>query len=385
MAQLGKGAVNQILGSNPYDLVDLPKNKLTYPSDYKYDNAKPGGKVEPELIKWDGVSGQNPAYAIAGGNPPELREAFAQWMTHPDNPRFATAIANRMWKKVFGIAVQEPVSDLDDPAGASNPELLQHITTYMRQAKFDLREFQRILFNTAAYQRLASPTPDDLKKYAFPGPVLRRMTAEQAWDSILTLAAGTGIDHFLLRRGDDLRKTAIPDSQLNVEGIKQVMASADGLRPMAGGGGKKKKGGKVNPRVLEAAYEGGTPRMAAGLVLARSSELPQPAPETHFLRLFGQSDRLVADTNTVDGSVPQMLTLMNGPVQAMVTSGSAVLAEAAKAGAAKDTIAALYLAFLARQPSSEEMDRAQASLSDGLAVSDLAWVLLNSREFLFVQ
>ena len=257
----------------------------------------------------------------------------------------------------------------------------------MKQAKFDLREFQRILFNTAAYQRQASEAPEDPKTYRFPGPVLRRMSAEQAWDSIVTLAAGDDSDHILLRRGDDLRQTAIPRDQINAETVNQMIATAtaNGRGSALKGGGGKKNPGKGNPRAIAAQYEGGKPQFRAGLVLARSSELPQPAPENHFLRLFGQSDRLVADTNTTDGSVPQMLQLMNGPVQDIVTGGSAALAAAVKAATPAEKTAALYLSFLGRQPTAAESDKSVAALNNGLAIADIAWVLLNSREFLFIQ
>lgn len=383
-----KGLVNQMLTSNAFDLVDLTKNTLKFPADYKYDNAKPGEKVEPALISWSKQDHTSAAYKVDTSNAPALRDEFAKWMTHPDNPRFAAAIANRLWKKVFGIAVQEPVSDLDSPAGAANPELLQHITAYMKQAKFDLREFQRILFNTAAYQRQSSPAPEDPKHYHFPGPALRRMSAEQAWDSILTLAAGTDIDECLLRRGDDLRHTALPSDQINAASVTKMIddmkSNGIPLRP-GGGGGKKKGGGKINPRALAAFYDGGRPQVRANLVLARASELPQPAPENHFLRLFGQSDRLVSDTNTTDGSVPQMLSLMNGPVQEIITGGSAALAGAVKAGNREEKVTALYHSFLARDPSPAERDKSIAALNSGLRVPDLAWVLLNSREFLFIQ
>jgi hypothetical protein len=146
-------------------------------------------------------------------------------------------------------------------------------------------------------------------------------------------------------------------------------------------GGKQNKNPRVNGKALEAAYEGSTPVLRAGMVLARASELPQPAPESHFLRLFGQSDRLVPDTNTTDGSVPQMLQLMNGPVQEVVTSSSYVLTEAGKT---KDAVRALYHAFLSRPPTADEMQKSTAALAGGLSTSDLAWVLLNSREFLFI-
>ena len=46
-------------------------------------------------------------------------------MTSAENPRFAAAIANRLWKKLFGVAVKEPVTDLDALESATNPELLQ--------------------------------------------------------------------------------------------------------------------------------------------------------------------------------------------------------------------------------------------------------------------
>lgn len=382
----GKNLVSRLLVSNAYNLVDLPSNRLKFPADYKYKDAKPGEPVKPALIHWDSTARDNPAYQLADVKPWQLRNQFADWMVHPENPRFATAIANRIWKKVFGVAVQEPVSDLDDPSHASNPELLALITTYMKQTKFDLREFQRILFNTAAYQRQASEAPEDLKTYCFPGPTLRRMSAEQAWDSIVTLHSGSDADQILLRRGDDLRKTVVPDNEINLATatrmISELKTNKSALKGGGGGGGKK--GGTINPKALLNAYEGATPRISSGLLLARASELPQPAPENHFLRLFGQSDRLVSDTNTTDGSVPQMLQLMNGPVQEVITRGSSALATAEKARTPSDKVASLYLSFLSRRPTAGETGKAVAALGDGLGTSDLAWVLLNSREFLFI-
>ena len=45
----------------------------------------------------------------------------------------------------------------------------------------------------------------------------------------------------------------------------------------------------------------------------------------------------------------------------------------------------LYLAFFTRKPSADETARAVSSLKNGLSLSDLAWVLLNAHEFLFVR
>lgn len=380
-----KCLITQLLVPNAFNLVDLPSNRLTFPADYKYKDAKPGEVVKPELIRWSSADNDNPAYRLEDVKPSQLRDQFAAWMVHPDNPRFAANIANRIWKKVFGIAVQEPVADLDDPEAASNPELLRQLTTYMKQAKFDLREFQRILFNTAAYQRQASEVPEDPKTFRFPGPTRRRMSAEQAWDSIITLTCGDDADHLLFRRGDDLRETVIPDNQINARAITEMVADVRAKgNPMRGAGGGKKNGGNINPRALVSFYEGGRPQIRSGLLLARASELPQPAPETHFLRLFGQSERMAPDSNTTDGSVPQMLQLMNGPVQEMITGGSVALASATKATTPAEKVSSLYLSFLGRQPDAAESTKAVAALNNGLGLADLAWVLLNSREFLFV-
>ncbi len=383
LAGVGKGVITQLLTANAYNLVDLPQNRLKFPVDYQYRDAKPGELTVPALIRWDDTTKDNLSYGVADkSHAAQLRNQFADWMVHPENPRFATAIANRLWKKVFGLAVQEPVSDIDDPSLASNPELLAQLTTYMKQAKFDMREFQRILFHTAAYQRQASQIPEDPQTYRFPGPVIRRMSAEQAWDSIVCLATGDAGDQLLLRRGDDMRNAAIAENEMTVDKVKAVVAQLekDGVK-FKGGGGKKRN---ANSRGIASFYEGGRPEFRSGLLLARASEIQQPAPENHFLRLFGQSDRMVSDSNTTDGSVPQMLQFMNGPVQEMVTQNSLVIHTAKEKESPMDQVNSLYVGFLSRKPNSDETRKAQAALKEGLSLEDIAWVLLNSREFLFL-
>jgi hypothetical protein len=58
----------------------------------------------------------------------------------------------------------------------------------MIASKFDLKAYLRMVYNTAAYQRAATVeewTPGEA--FYFPGPLLRRMSANQAWDSIVAL------------------------------------------------------------------------------------------------------------------------------------------------------------------------------------------------------
>lgn len=385
-----KQVVLGVLEPNLSVVRDENKNTLQFPKDYQYADAKPGDPVSPALIHWSGDMKNNPAYdGIDVSSPAHLREQFAKWLTHPSNPRFATAIANRLWKRLFGLAVHEPIADLDDLSAGSNPELLAQLTKDMQKVGFDLREFQRIACNTQAYQNQASAAPEAGKQYLFAGPVVRRMTAEQAWDSVLALVVGPQLDDYKLRRGDHVRELAIPEDQLKPDKIEAALKErADDLASVRNGmkdsGSNKKK--NRNAKVNLEDYEGGTPPLFEGMTMARASELPQPAKEYHFLRMFGQSDRTIADGGSLEGAVPQVLMLMNGDVQQVIGSEkSLVRIDSAKQKSPQKQVEALYYSFLSRQPTREETSAVLAALQDGMTISDLTWVLFNSREFIFIQ
>jgi Protein of unknown function (DUF1549)/Protein of unknown function (DUF1553) len=385
---LPKATMIKIGDMNAFRLEDGEKQKLTFPKDYKYKDAKAGDPVTPALIAWSKGEKSLPVYNVNTKSPSQLRDEFARWLTSPQNPRFATNIANRIWKKAFGLGVIEPVNDIDDLSEASSPELMAHLTFVMKAAKFDLREVQRVIYNSKTYQASASATPDLGKaKYLFNGPIVRRLSAEQVWDSLIVTAVGTYADNVLLRRGDDLKAMALPAGKVTVAELKNAV---DRTKKAFSGGGKlagaPKKGGGGSALGLANGYEGDKPISRFSLMLARSSELPQPSSETHFLRLWGQGDRLLADSATNDGSVPQVLQMMNGSVGKLVSDvRSAAVMEAMKAQTPEGEVTSLYLSYLSRKPTAKELAAASKSLTDGLALTDLAWVLANTREFLFVQ
>ncbi|MEY4271759.1 MAG: hypothetical protein RL250_625, partial [Verrucomicrobiota bacterium] len=382
---LPKAVVKRIADVNAYRLEDTGAQKLTFPKDYKYKDAKPGSPVSPALIAWDKADARLPSYQVGAKSPAQLRDGFAAWLTSPQNPRFATNIANRVWKKAFGLAVLEPVNDIDDLTKASSPELLAHLTTVMKSARFDLREFQRVIYNSRTYQAATSPTPDLGKgPYLFNGPIVRRFTAEQAWDSLVVASVGASVDNVLLRRGDDMKLMALPKGPVTAVAVHHVYDQIKEAGLLKGAGANK-KGGGGSTAGLANGYDGEKPQTRNGLLLARASELPQPSPETHFLRVFGQGDRLLADSATFDGSVPQVLQLMNGAVGRTVSDPKAaavVLAAAAKTPEAQ--VDSLYLSFLSRHPRPEELAKSTRALAAGLTPADLAWVLANTREFLFL-
>jgi hypothetical protein len=398
----------RLMLANALDVKDTHNNDLVLPDDYKYSDGKPGDPISPKLIMWAPktdalLSSYKNAMAelsVKGKKAAEVnpRDVFAKWMTSPENPRFAMTIANRLWKLVFGIGVKEPVYDLDTPDDANNPMLLYHLSREMVRVKFDLRAFMRLLCNTQAYQREAiTKQVNPGEPYYFPGPILRRMTAEQAWDSCVTLAIGDKVDGYKIQRADKYSEVMLLKSgDLTAETIKAKLADMREARGLLGGGGGNKP--VKNPkkaamlRRMQAAQADADdvdhvrPQVLDGLVLARASELPQPERDQHFLRMFGQSDRQIADSGSDEGSVPQVLMLMNGEAQNVLRNPeSLVLATAMKQPDAREQISSLYLSFFSRNPTPDELKDAEEALKSGLTVSDLTWVLFNTREFIFVQ
>jgi hypothetical protein len=386
-----------LLRINAFEVEDSSNNDIKLPDDYKYKDGKPGDHVKPKLVTWTKDDVKLRSYRdVNTKEPAQLREQFAKWMTAPDNPRFAMAIANRMWKRAFGVAVREPVTDLDDPNAASNPPLLQHLTAEMVRLKFDLKAFMRLVYNTQAYQREATSYEFEAgKPYMFPGPTLRRMTAEQAWDSCATLAVGPAVDHFKSKRAEQYAKAmkidfAASNLEEQIKGALMAMREA-GAGKAAGkpGKGKAAMRKRMMAKEEEPAEDGEVltrPPTLGGMVLARASELPQPEKDQHFLRQFGQSDRQIADSGSDEGNIPQVLMLMNGDAQAVIGSPrSLVVQTAEKQASPEQQIESLYVSFFCRKPKADEVATAKEALSSGLGLHDLTWVLFNTREFVFIE
>ena len=59
----------------------------------------------------------------------------------------------------------------------------------MIRVKYDLKKFQQILHHVKAFEREATGRElTSVEKYYFEAPILKRMSAEQLWDSIVTLS-----------------------------------------------------------------------------------------------------------------------------------------------------------------------------------------------------
>jgi hypothetical protein len=302
-----------------------------------------------------------------------------------------------MWARFFGLGVAEPLHDVevDD---APNPVLLKTITEVMIALDFDLRAFSWVLAHTNSYNRLATrkliTEKDD---YYFQGPTLRRMTAEQVWDSFVTLLVE-----------DPLRYRSAPSLTLqNITSAETAITFAESLTQSTGKGKKKSQGqfllldSQTGETVLQGGKDMGSSsgdpaaqRVTSGrgkekLILARASELEQPTPQGHFLRKFGQSERTyVAGASNLSGSVPQIMELMNGfATEALINQDSLIFKKMKDERSPSKRAEIVFLSVLSRlaTPSEQKLLRKTLLKSDEEDMADLIWALLNTPEFFFIK
>ncbi len=447
-----KRALGDVMKPLRYTAITNHDGKLpALPHDYKYDDGKPGQTVEARAIFGHDAKPKEGQTRV---------QAFAEWMTSPENPRFTTVIANRMWKKVFGLGLIEPVDEMTDSTVASNPALMDYLTQLMIEKKYSLKSFLRVLYNTDTYQRAAGTQEIALGEIShFTGPMLRRMSAEQVWDSMITLTKGNrdgevdDENQRLHQYLDDLAmflgtmKEKGPEGILAAAkaGMEQRKANDQKLDELRAKRAEQKEKGDTSPADAKALanvanklrreatndllvnlvgedraddlIKGYSPQKqqqvkrpnidktvlasmskeqrkevlkSAGnnIMVSRASELPSPARPGHFLRTFGQSDREVIDNANEDASVPQALTLLNGPVVQTLTSPVSLLSQQlAKAGAPDQKVALLYEALLSRRPTNNERATLDSVIHErgNNAIEDITHALITGSQFLFIQ
>ena len=370
------GRYNRLINGNLFEVYDLPARKLKLPHDYAYDDAKPNQVINPKTL-WG-----NEADLASAAAP---REAFAQWVTSKENPRFAKTIANRLWKKLMGVGQIEPVDDITDDSVAENEKLMKFLSYAMIQLDFDMKEYLRILLNSEIYQRQASTfDPEDGDEYHFPGPLLRRMTAEQVWDSFITMSVPNADEY-------QARPAFVEADILNVdltETSGQDLIDRLVSYQLAVGGKNK----RIREEMFK--YKGTEIEGAATMLLARASELPQPAPVGHFIRQFGQSDRELIQSSSTQGNVPQVLQMFNGPITHIMLDEKSPLARALSREPTTDgRIDAIFKTILGRAPTANELAIARKEITEMAAKEEnkkagygnVIWALINTREFLFIQ
>ena len=332
------------------------------PDDYQYPDGKPG-----ELL---------PAAVLYGDSPPtgaRPAEALAAWVTAPNNTRFALTLANRLWTKLFGLPFAGRVDQVREIADCANPDLAQYLVNVVRDSKYDVRQILRIFCLTRAYQREAGLPPQDVTAaYRFPGPVLRRLTAEQVWDSMMALAV-KDLDQKL---NFDPPGVAELEAAVTAKKASEVTAVARKIVS------KEERAMKLEERRVRLRKE--MAREFAGGGLERASELPQPTPDGHFLRMFGQGNREFIGDGWSSSTVPQALLMLNSDFFDHVARSGSPLSDSLRGlNNVKEVARGAFMAVLTREPTQAELDACKETLGDARNAKALARTLLSTAEFMF--
>lgn len=261
------------------------------------------------------------------------RGKFADWLTSPQNPWFARALANRVWFWLFGRGIVHEPDDLRSTNPPSHPELLDYLAQELVSHKYDLKHLFRLVLNSKTYQLSSKPNGSNRGDLVhFSHYLLRRLGAEQFLEAVC-----------------------------QVTGTTEEFASWIPVPPT------------ILPR--------GT----------RATQIFDGDIKHPFLDLFGRPSR---DTpyecqRNLESSVRQSLHLLNSDHFEGKIAGSQTIQRLLQANKPDaEIVDELYLSALARFPRADEKAKALEYLTKkkdarAQAVQDLCWALLNTKEFMF--
>lgn len=113
------------------------------------------------------------------------RQELASWMVSKDNPYFARSYVNRLWGYLLGTGIIEPLDDIRAGNPATNPELLDYLTSEFIKSGFDSRHVVRLICKSRTYQLSLSANKwneDDKTNYSH--AIARRLPAEVLYDAV---------------------------------------------------------------------------------------------------------------------------------------------------------------------------------------------------------
>jgi len=123
---------------------------------------------------------------------PERLKTLSEIITSRQNGRLSRTIVNRLWARLIGRGLVEPLDVMQNEAW--HPPLLDWLAEDLVTHGWDLKRTLAQILTSKAYQLPAVDSPEKdgkpLPNYVFRGPVIRRLTAEQFRDA---LGAITGV------------------------------------------------------------------------------------------------------------------------------------------------------------------------------------------------
>jgi hypothetical protein len=112
---------------------------------------------------------------------------LAELVTSNKNGRLTRTIVNRLWARLMGRGIVEPVDDMD--AKAWSQDLLDFLAADLVENNYDLKHILELIMTSEAYQLPTVPVTEQASKdFVFRGPLVRRLSAEQFIDAMGTVA-----------------------------------------------------------------------------------------------------------------------------------------------------------------------------------------------------
>jgi len=145
------------------------------------------------------------------------REAFANWLTARDNPYFAKATVNRLWKSLMGRGLVEPVDDFRSTNPATHPVLLNKLAEDFIEHGYDLRHTLKLIAMSATYARSSitvdgNETDDRFYSHMIQKPMEPAVLADAISD-VLGLASQYGSEQY------GTRAVELPDGSIRSDAL----------------------------------------------------------------------------------------------------------------------------------------------------------------------
>jgi hypothetical protein len=296
--------------------------------------------------------------APAAPNSTGRRTALARWLIRPDHPLTSRVIVNRIWQHHFGTGLVATPSDFGRLGEApSHAELLDWLAVRFMEHGWSIKWLQREVLTSATFRQSSRSDDPDARSVRVAPASANAMQVDPA--------------NRLLWR--------FPVRRLSAEQIRDAMLAVSGELELEGGG----------PGV-----DFQQPRRSVYTKALRNARDP-------LLDAFDQPDRILGTgERNVTTSPTQSLLMINGDWVLARATALARRLEREIAGADDSRVRLACRLVYGRDPSAMELDRAtrfvlarreaarsaRAAEEQGdPALADLAHVLLNSNEFLYVD
>ena len=255
-------------------------------------------------------------------------------MTTAKNKRFPRVIANRVWKRLIGVGLVEPIHDWEGNQ-ASHPELLDWLADDFVSHGYDFRHLVRQIMSSELYQRQAMGRQHAVpaERRFFNAPERRRLSAEQIVDS-LHAVTGRSID------------------------VEELTFVHDGRRPL----GARQTLGRPHRAWMFGDLKNERDRP--------SLSLPKARAVVDVLEAFGWTGarQMPISERDTDPNVLQPGVLANGTLSVTLTraaNGSELAQLAVDATSPSSLVDTLFLRILTRLPKSTEREVFAAALAEG--------------------